>query len=344
MHFKGFKRLKKDAFRFSLHTLQWRAMKDLLLIAVKKFIEQRFVPGKPLLLGYSGGPDSKAMLHLLLECRRFFPLDLHLAHVDHGWREESRLEAAASVEEAERLGLDFHLHVLKPEDFASGNFEEQGRNYRYQFFSGLYQSLDCQALLIGHHADDQAEVVLKRVFEGSSLFAMSGLSLESQMREMQVWRPLLAFHKREILDWLSKKRLNYFQDPTNSSDRFLRGRMREEMIPLLRTSFGKEIAPNLCRLGEESREIRDYFCALNRPILDRLVESRSLDLNPFLPMSPIQLKYLLKEWMRKEGATFSKHILDGVVAAVLSRASGKKFQSKGYVFSIRSGIISFFNV
>ena len=316
-------------------------MKDLLLIALKKFIEERFVPGKPLLLGYSGGPDSKALLYLLLECRRFFPLDLHLAHIDHGWREESRLEAAAVASEAEKLNLHFHLHVLNPEDFVQGNLESQGREYRYQFFSKLYETLNCQALLIGHHADDQAEVVLKRVFEGSSFFAMSGLSSQSQMKGMQVWRPLLAFHKQDLLNWLMHKKLNYFQDPTNSSDRFLRGRMRQEMMPLLEKSFGKEVASNLCRLGEETREIADYFSELNRPILNR--GGASLDLNPFLPMPRIQLKYLLKEWMKKEGVAFSKQILDGAVEAVFSRAPEKKFHSKNSEFSIRNGIILLYN-
>jgi len=321
-------------------------MKDILLLEVKKFIEKRFVPGKPLLLGYSGGPDSKALLYLFLECRRFFALDLHLAHIDHGWREESRLEAIAIKGEAENLKLPLHLHVLKPEDFRPGNLEEQGRNYRYQFFSELYQSLDCQAILIGHHADDQAEVVLKRVFEGSSLFALKGLTAESQMLGMQVWRPLISFRKREVLDWLYEKKLNYFQDPTNLSDRFLRGRMRKEMIPLLESSFGKEVASNLCRLGDESREVTDYFCTLNKSILDHIyqgAEGTSLDLNPFLPLPSIQLKYLLKEWMRKEGITFSKQILDGTVAAVTDCLSGKKFQSKKGAFSIKSGIISFCN-
>lgn len=319
-------------------------MKDLLLLALKKFIEKRFVPGKPLLIAYSGGPDSKALLHLLLECRRFFAYDLHLAHVDHGWREESRLEAITIKEEAKKLRLPLHLHVLKPEDFASGNLEEQARDYRYRFFSELYRSLDCQALLVGHHADDQAEVVLKRVFECSSLFALRGLSFESQMLGMKVWRPFLSIYKKDVLGWLSEKKLSYFQDPTNLSDRFLRGRMREKMIPMLEASFGKDVASNLCRLGDESREIRDYFTVLNRPILESLsrgADGASLDLNPFLPMSSIQLKYLFKEWMKGENLTFSKQILDGIVNSVIGCVSGKKFQSKEGVISIRNGIVLF---
>ena len=69
--------------------------KDLLLLSMKKFVESRLTPGKPLLLGCSGGPDSKALLYLLIKCKRFIPFDLHVAHIDHGWREESADNAVA---------------------------------------------------------------------------------------------------------------------------------------------------------------------------------------------------------------------------------------------------------
>ncbi len=318
-------------------------MKDFLLLAMKKFLESRWVPRKPLLIGYSGGPDSKALLYLLLECRRFLPLDLHLAHIDHGWREESGREAAALAEEAERLNLPFYLQTLKKESFASGNLEEQGRNFRCQFFGELYRSLHCQALLLGHQADDQAEVVLKRVFEGSSLFAISSISLESFVMDMQVWRPLLPFPKRQLLSWLSEKNLSYIQDATNLSDRFLRGKMRLEMIPLLEASFGKDVTSNLCQLGEESRDIRNYFSTLNRSILKSVLQDAEgvsrLDLNPFFPLSAIQLKYLLKEWLKQEGMVFSRQILDGVIAGLLGGREEKKFQSKRGLLSVKNRML-----
>lgn len=303
-------------------------MKDLLLLNVRKFLEKRIVPGKPVLLGYSGGPDSKALLYLLLECRRFFALDLHLVHIDHGWREESRNEALQIQEEAKLLGLPAYVQTLEPKDFKPGNLELQGRDYRYRFFSQVYHRLGCQALVLGHHADDQAEIVLKRVFEGASLFAMGGITPESQLEGMQLWRPLLMAHKKEVVDWLSQKKISFFLDPTNSSDRFLRGRMREELLPLLQKSFGKEVSSNLCRIGEESREVKDYFCELNRAILATIREepgSSSLDLRPFLPLPMLQLKYLLREWMGRERVTFSRQIIEGIVSALVKRTPERNF-------------------
>ena len=232
-----------------------------------------------------------------------------------------------------RIAWDFPYigRVLKRGDFSPGNLEEQGRNHRLQFFSQLYNALSCQALVLGHHAGDQAEVVLKRVFEGASICNLGGLVPDSQLCGMRVWRPLLSFRKREILEWLGQKNLAYFQDPTNFSKKFLRGRMREEMIPLLQTSFGKEVSSNLYRLGEESREVREYFSALNKPIIagiQREPEMTRLDLNPFFPLPSLQLKYFLMEWMKNERAAFSRQILEGIVKALVERSPRKKFQSK----------------
>lgn len=303
-------------------------MRDRLLLAVRKFLESRIIAGRPVLLGYSGGPDSKALLYLLLECRRFFPIEVHLAHVDHGWRKESREEAVGLQDEARRLGLPFYSKTLASTDFSPGNAEEQARGHRLQFFSTVYSQIDCQALVLGHHADDQAEVVLKRVFEGASLFNLGGLAQERPVEGMNIWRPLLAFPKKAILEWLEEKRLSFYQDPTNFSSMNLRGKMRQEILPALSQNFGKEIAANLCRLGEETQQLKEYFSALNEPILATLREEEMgscLDLNPFFPLPALQLKFLLKEWMGREHLTLSHQIFQDMITALIERSSGKKF-------------------
>lgn len=319
-------------------------MKDLLLLHLLKFLESKLVPGKPVLLGYSGGPDSKALLYLLLDCRRFLSFDLHLAHVDHGWRKESCVEAEAISAEAKELGVPLTVFSLSPEDFSPGNLEEQGREYRLDCFLSLYNRLQCQALLLGHHADDQAEVVLKRVFEGASLFSLGGLSPDAELNGMCVLRPLLDISKAQIFDWLSKKGLTFFQDPTNSSSQFLRGRMREEMVPFLKRSFGKEISSNLCRLGGESREVKEYFSALNQEMMAHIrkdVQISLLDLRPFLPIPVLQLKFLLREWMRLEEVFLSRQILENIVSVILNKRTNKRFMSKECSVLVCDGIIYF---
>lgn len=320
-------------------------MKDRLLLAVRKFLETRIIPGRPVLLGYSGGPDSKALLYLLLECRRFFSLEVHLAHVDHGWRQESGQEAAGLQREAELLGIPFHLKTLSSGDFVPGNLEEQARELRLGYFRGIYAEYNCQALVLGHHADDRAEVVLKRVFEGASLFNLGGLAHEKLIHGTLVWRPLLGFSKKEVVEWLERRHMTYYQDPTNYSSANLRGKMRGEILPALSRSFGKEIASSLCRLGEESQQLKEYFSELNRPILASATKKEAkcsyLDLKLFLPIPLVQLKFLLREWLEGEKQTLSRQIFENIAEALIERDIGKKFITQAGCFQVERGCLHF---
>ena len=316
-------------------------VKDLLLLGIKKFVESHILPSRALLLGCSGGPDSKALLYLLIQCKRFVPFDLHVAHIDHGWREESRSQALQLRAEVEGLGLPFHLKTLQSADFQPGNWENQGRDFRLEFFSDIYQEIDAQGVVLGHHADDWAEVVLKRLFEGASLPFLGGLSQRSQLKGMSLYRPLLSVSKKEILEWLSKEGLSYFVDPTNENSAFLRNRMRLEMVPILTQSFGKQITSNLCRLGEEAQELKAYFYEMNQPLLKQIDLNHSLNLSSYLPLPRLQLKYLLKEWSQLEGISLSYELLNGAVDAVLHSLSSARFCSGRGGFEINKMIVSF---
>lgn len=319
-------------------------MKDALLNTVRNFLAHRLSPGRPLLVGYSGGPDSQALFHLLLACRRFFSLELHLAHVDHGWREESAAQAEQLRLSAQEKGVHWHLKTLSRSDFEEGNLEEQGRKHRLSFFLSLYQKFDCQALLLGHQGEDLAEGVLKRIFEGAHLSALGGLSEDSHLEEMRIWRPLLSAGKKEILAWLEERGIPSIDDPTNRSPQFLRGRMRQEMLPFLRESFGKEISSNLCSLGRQSHELKEYFSQLNRPFLASLLEWREsavLDLSSHLPMASLQLKFLIKELLFAQKITVSRQILEGVVSALQAGEKGKEFRVKGVLIGVENGAFAF---
>ena len=87
-------------------------IKDPLLKTLKDFLKSKNVSSQPILIGYSGGCDSKALLYLSLECSLLFKFPLYVAHIDHGWREESKQQAKALQKEVEELGLPFYLKVL----------------------------------------------------------------------------------------------------------------------------------------------------------------------------------------------------------------------------------------
>ena len=176
---------------------------------IERLLECYYKPAKPLLLGLSGGSDSLLLLHLLLKYRKIYDLKIYVAHIDHGWREESVEESKYLQEIVQSLGLKFFLKVLDKLEWKC-NVEEEARNQRLSFFKEIYSSYKCQALLLGHHADDQAETVLKRVLEGASLSRIIGLREVHSIDGMNVWRPLLCANKKNIVQYLKKRKYKLF--------------------------------------------------------------------------------------------------------------------------------------
>jgi tRNA(Ile)-lysidine synthase len=253
-------------------------------------------------LGCSGGPDSLALLHLLIQ----FPIKLHVAHVDHGWREESSREAEALAAHVGELKLPFHLLTLSP---GQADSELKAREARFEYFAELVQKWDCQALVLGHQADDQAETVLKRVLEGAGLAALGGIRPVSTRSGIPIWRPLLGIQKQEILKWLEEKKLEGFDDPTNADPKYLRSRMRAQILPGLEQAFGKAISSNLVRLGDLAHEVREYL--MRKSALFSLdLTGPAIDLNPYYPLDPFELKLFLKHLSTEEKIFLSHQEID----------------------------------
>lgn len=243
-------------------------MKDTLKLIVKEFLQAHCLFQSPLLLGYSGGPDSKALLYALLECQKEIPFSLHLAHVDHGWRKESHEEAMELKKEAEKLKIPFHLCKLSLE--IEKNREGICREKRLIFFSEIMKKIQGEALLLAHQKNDVSETVLKRLLEGAHLPHLYGIKPSADIYQMKVLRPLLSVEKEEIYQFLKENHLSWLEDSTNLSERYLRGRMRKSLFPLIEEHFGKKAKENLYLLAKRSEELSDYLQSKLSPYLARI--------------------------------------------------------------------------
>lgn len=297
---------------------------------VESFLHTRCSPDAPLLLALSGGPDSLYLFHCLLAYRQKQGLPFHVAHVDHGWRIESHAEAEYLQQLAKRFQVPFHLKTLEPAAF-TGNLEDACRQERYAFFVQLCQQQGLQAILTGHHRDDQAETVFKRLLEGAHWVRWSGLKKESWMNGVRLLRPLLTLSKCEILDALQAASLQAFDDYTNKEERFLRARLRETIFPWLNQAFGKQVQTNLVYLGEEAQELSEYFDQRLTPLLRGAVKGPwglCLDLQSTLPTSRVELKYLLRLLCAQQGFFLSRPQIEQAAHA-LQKGQANRLFAKG---------------
>lgn len=283
---------------------------------VREFLGRHWDRKSPLLLGYSGGPDSRVLLDLLLRVG----VKPELAHVDHGWREESREEAEALRLEADSLGLVFHMVRLEKD-----SREDVARQRRLEFFRSLYEKRGVQAVLLGHQENDWAETALKRVLEGAHLAYLGGMKPVSSWEKMVLWRPLLKISRKEILAYVESKGLKVVQDRTNLDPTYLRARMRLEMLPNLSVSFGKKIEGNLALLAERAFELKDYLDRRTNAAFSKLQKGPWGWILPYVPEEPIEARHLLQ----RLNISFTRSILDELVDALTkklaNRRVGKRF-------------------
>lgn len=215
--------------------------------------------GQRLLVAVSGGPDSVALLGVLWELRSRWAWELAVAHVHHGLRGQDAEEDLAFVRSmAHDLGLDFLCRRVEPGSLRipGRSVQEAAREARYQLLEEMAEEFGAQAVALGHQADDQAETVLAAVIRGAGL---RGLAAMPYLKGRMV-RPMLEVGREEILEYLKEKGMSFRMDPSNKDPRYLRVRIRHELIPLLRSRFHQGIRQVLCRTAR--------LCSLEEEFLD----------------------------------------------------------------------------
>ena len=216
-------------------------------------------PGDAVLIGVSGGPDSVVLLHVLNELVPELSLKLAVAHLNHGLREEADEEAAFVASICDNLGLACHI---KKEDVNCHrrrhklSIEEAGRGLRYAFYNAVIAEHGYDKIALGHHADDNAELILMFLLRGCGPVGFSGIP---PIRDGIIIRPLIRLARKEILSYLEAVDLRSISDRSNQDNRFLRNRIRNKLIPLLQQSYNPQIIPALNRLSDILRDESNWM-------------------------------------------------------------------------------------
>ncbi len=188
-------------------------------------------PGTPVTCAVSGGPDSIALLVLAVAsgCRA------EAIHVDHGLRDGSAAEFAVVRAAADTLGVPARSVAVAVG--AGPNLEARARAARYAAMPA--------GVLTGHTADDQAETVLLNLLRGAGLDGLAGMRATAPAHLPQ--RPMLGLRRRETRAVCELMGLDVVDDPSNTDRRFLRNRVRHELIGLLDDLAGRDVTPVLAR-------------------------------------------------------------------------------------------------
>lgn len=197
-------------------------------------LRRHFTTPPPARIGIavSGGGDSVALMHLLQECFGDEPVELMVATVDHGLRDESRQEAEAVARMAQGLGLRHEILTWQQGPEETGNLQDQARRARYELLVDWARRNGILVLALGHTADDQAETVIMRLTRASGVNGLAGIPVRRMQDGVSLVRPCLEMRRVDLRQYLRAVEQDWIEDPSNDDESFDRIKIRKALTVL----------------------------------------------------------------------------------------------------------------
>jgi tRNA(Ile)-lysidine synthase len=227
-----------------------------------------------ILIACSGGPDSVALLRLLLHVHPHRE-GLSVAHFNHRLRGSAADDDARFVDElCQKFHVPCQIGQADPERLrakASGEgIESAARQLRYAFLVEQAQQRGARYLVTGHTADDHIETVLHHILRGTGLAGLAGIpSVRPLSPAVTLLRPLLGFWRTEIVEYLRQEGQTYCVDQHNTQPQFTRSRIRHELLPLLERDYAPAVRDSLTKLARVAADAQAIIQDHARRLLER---------------------------------------------------------------------------
>lgn len=222
------------------------------------------------LLAFSGGADSSALLHILDQQAKQYGFSLTLVHVNHGIRgKEADRDEAFCKKTAERYGYPIFITRADLPALAKEHkrgLEEEARRLRYEVFARVMDETGAKILVTAHHADDNLETVLFRLSRGSSLKGLCGIAPTRPFGKGHLVRPLLGVSKEEILAYCREQKIDFVEDSTNAELSYSRNFIRRKLVPDFKRLFDHP-ETRVARMTAWLREDEAYLDSLAKEVV-----------------------------------------------------------------------------
>ncbi|NJN45498.1 MAG: tRNA lysidine(34) synthetase TilS [Candidatus Competibacteraceae bacterium] len=275
-------------------------------------------------MGYSGGVDSHVLLHLLATRRRRLGYrELVAIYVDHGLNSASAQWGIHCQSSCQALGVLFKTVQINARADLGDSPEAAARHARYAAFAELLNEND--ALLTGHHQDDQAETLLIQLFRGAGPAGLAAMPVSARLGRGWLWRPLLQAERTEILSYAHAHDLRWISDVSNADQSLDRNYLRHTLLPQIKQRW-----PAVIRTLARSARL----CAESIPLLNTLADedlsvvsdaqADYLNITALRNLDEARQRNLLKRWFQHLGlpppsAIHLQHILHDAIAVYRDR-------------------------
>ena len=243
-----------------------------------------------IVVGCSAGPDSMALVDMLLKIREKYALNLVVAHVNHNLRKQSVQEENYLRNYCEKNNIMFECMMIT--EYGDDNFHNEARNIRYNFFEKVVYKYHANYLMTAHHGDDLIETILMRISRGSNLNGYSGFKKIVDMTDYQIVRPLLLYTKQELEEYDKKNHVMYYVDDSNQKDKYTRNRYRKYILPFLKEE-DPYIHLKYLKFSNVLSEANQFIEQERDLALKKVVHNDSLDIVSFKTLNPFIQKEVL---------------------------------------------------
>jgi tRNA(Ile)-lysidine synthase len=302
----------------------------MILERIKKTIQEYKLLEKKdrILIAYSGGVDSTGLLNLLLELCEEWSFELFLGHFNHKLRQKADEDEQFVRRVAKKYSLPLHVGSKDVRSYARQkklNIEETGRELRYDFLKKTALKIGGAKIATGHTMTDQAETFLMRLMRGSGLRGLGGIF---PLVEGMIIRPLIHVEHKDIEAYLKGKGIKFRIDESNLDRRFLRNRIRLDLIPYIQEDFEPEIVSSLGRIASIIREEDGLLEKIAQETTKKAVLKKnnriSLEVKPLSSLPRALARRVVRNFISELRGNL-REISFGDVESVLGLREGKEF-------------------
>lgn len=292
---------------------------------------------KTLIVGFSGGVDSMALLHFLISHQ----FNVHVVHVNYHKRgkdsdlDQQLVEETCSLNHFECTVFDFD-----PSTVNSSNFQEAARDFRFQKFEQISAKYDNSAIVLAHHADDQVETFFMNLVRGAGILGLSAIPIVRK----SIVRPFLNTSKVDLIAYAKQHGITWREDFSNSESNYARNKWRNEFIPLIEKEI-PTIKSSILLLVKHFQSKQLELSEKVKPIVREIHQTNAISCDSFLQLSSEE-KFELWRQLKQYATTFpffeqlpekqkGKHVeMTGDFEKVIREADSLHFAAKNVDFEL----------
>ena len=272
-----------------------------------------------LVVGFSGGFDSSALLYILSKLKQQFNFSVCAAHLNHSWRKEADAEEEYCRSFCKQNDIDFYTEKLNPK---TPKTETAAREARYEFYNRAAKKFKTQNIITAHTKSDNAETLIYRLAKGTGVRGLCAIEPITEMNGLQIFRPMMNISREEIEAFCKKNNLSPNNDKSNFDTKYKRNLIRHEILPLIKkiNPQAENAINSLSELAKANEEIINEYL---KTVYPKIQTETGFSTKKFLKLSNELQQRIIYNLIVKIGLDYDKKKVNEIIDFIKESSASK---------------------